>query len=251
MDPTHKKHPKSSPSTTTTTKPHPTPPDPTTFSSKTVQNISNHFSRLYSNHKANASLKPSSGSPHPQPQPQPNKDTSNSSSIKSDRNSRRNSNDLDVGSIKKSEKYNLDTKRAVTSHKTDEIKKSIEKDQESEVDIKKHMVMVATKQETTPVVKGVYEMKRPYVSLAAMNGGGGRRSSFCSSQKELADFLSCNGVKVVSVDMPPFMQIHAVDCARKTYDSLEKFTAKTLASTLKKVLLFSNPKCLFGTAYCT
>ncbi|GAA0166658.1 hypothetical protein LIER_21766 [Lithospermum erythrorhizon] len=34
--------------------------------------------------------------------------------------------------------------------------------------------------------------------------------------------------------MPPFMQIHAVNCARKTHDSLEKFTARTLACTLKR-----------------
>ncbi|XP_009369385.3 dynein light chain, cytoplasmic [Pyrus x bretschneideri] len=34
--------------------------------------------------------------------------------------------------------------------------------------------------------------------------------------------------------MPPFMQIHAVECARKTHDSLEKFTSKTFALTLKK-----------------
>ncbi|WCJ44237.1 Dynein light chain type 1 family protein [Euphorbia peplus] len=42
------------------------------------------------------------------------------------------------------------------------------------------------------------------------NGGGGRRRSFSGSQ------------------------IHAVDFARKTHDSLEKFTSKTLALTLKK-----------------
>ncbi|XP_057474937.1 uncharacterized protein LOC130763027 [Actinidia eriantha] len=41
-------------------------------------------------------------------------------------------------------------------------------------------------------------------------------------------------VKVVSVDMPPLMQAHAVDSARKAHDSLEKFTSKALALTLKK-----------------
>lgn len=72
-------------------------------------------------------------------------------------------------------------------------------------------------------------MRRPSAPL-------GRRRSFCSSQVELAGFLASTGVKVVSVDMPPFMQIHAVDCARNAYDSLEKFTSKTLALTLKKVI---------------
>lgn len=123
-------------------------------------------------------------------------------------------------SIKKSSEESLDTKREI---KTDEIKKPTKKD----------IVVVETKNQEIEV------LKRPSVLVAA----GGRRRSFCSSKTELADFLSCNGVKVVSADMPPFMQIHAVDFARKTYDSLEKFTAKTLASTLKKVpplLIFHN-----------
>lgn len=74
------------------------------------------------------------------------------------------------------------------------------------------------------------EMNRSCISLAV----NGRRKSFCCSQAELADFFCCTGVKVVAVDMPPFMQIHAVDCARKARDSLEKFTSKSLAFTLKK-----------------
>ncbi|CAH9078794.1 unnamed protein product [Cuscuta europaea] len=74
---------------------------------------------------------------------------------------------------------------------------------------------------------------RPSLSLE-MGGGGGRRRSFSSPQIELADFFSCNSVKVVAVDMPPYMQIHAVGCARKVFDSLEKFTSKALAFSLKK-----------------
>ncbi|CAN6713972.1 unnamed protein product [Malus baccata var. baccata] len=65
-------------------------------------------------------------------------------------------------------------------------------------------------------------------------GGGGRRRSLSGPQVQLADVLASNGVRIVSADMPPFMQIHAVECARKTHDSLEKFTSKTLALTLKK-----------------
>ncbi|PRQ57584.1 putative dynein ATPase [Rosa chinensis] len=34
--------------------------------------------------------------------------------------------------------------------------------------------------------------------------------------------------------MPPFMQIYAVESARKTYDSLEKFNSETLDLTLIK-----------------
>ncbi|GAB2269910.1 hypothetical protein Dimus_004828 [Dionaea muscipula] len=85
--------------------------------------------------------------------------------------------------------------------------------------------------------------------VVVVNGGRGRggrpvgaagrptRMSFCAAaQVELGDFFVKNGVRVVSVDMPPFMQIHAVSCARKTCDSLEKFTSKALAFTLKKEL---------------
>ncbi|XP_015967312.1 uncharacterized protein LOC107491053 [Arachis duranensis] len=84
-------------------------------------------------------------------------------------------------------------------------------------------------------------VERHSVSLAppppSNNGcGGGRRRSFCggSSKVDLGDVFAVNGVKVVSADMPPFMQIHAVDSARKAFDSMEKFTSKTLACTLKK-----------------
>lgn len=76
-----------------------------------------------------------------------------------------------------------------------------------------------------------HDAKRPSVSLSMR---GGRRRSFCGSQVELADIFANSAVKVVSVDMPPFMQIHVADFARKTCDSLEKFTSKALACTIKK-----------------
>ena len=133
---------------------------------------------------------------------------------KNARKHRRNASDLDGESIKKPSEDNLDTKREI---KRDEMKKPSS--------TKKEIVVVETKNQEIQVVKRASVLVR----------AGGRRRSFCSSKTELADFLSCNGVKVVSADMPPFMQIHAVDFARKTYDSLEKFTARTLASTLKKV----------------
>ena len=77
-------------------------------------------------------------------------------------------------------------------------------------------------------------VERMSVSLAP-GGGGGRRRSFCGSQTDLRDVFAINGAKMVSVDMPPFMQIHAVNCARNALDSMEKFTSKTLALSLKKV----------------
>lgn len=236
MDPTHKKHPKSPPfitttTITTTTKPHPKPQEPTNIYSPNVQNISNHFSRLYSNHKALSSSNPLTTGPPLDPRfqakPMSLSTISDGPVSKGTRKYRRNVTDLDdespkasLGAAKKlpnkPSEENLDTKREI---KTDDFKKSLT--------TKKEIVVVETKNQEIEV------LKRPSVLVGA--GGRGRRRSFCSSKTELADFLSCNGVKVVSADMPPFMQIHAVDFARKTYDSLEKFTAKTLASTLKKV----------------
>ncbi|VFQ92654.1 unnamed protein product [Cuscuta campestris] len=71
----------------------------------------------------------------------------------------------------------------------------------------------------------------------SVGSGGGRRRSFCSSVRAdqlLEDVFNCSGVKVVAVDMAPFMQIHAVNFTRKVHDSLEKFSPKALALTLKK-----------------
>ncbi|CAJ1944492.1 unnamed protein product [Sphenostylis stenocarpa] len=41
-------------------------------------------------------------------------------------------------------------------------------------------------------------------------------------------------VKILVSDMPCFMQVHAFRCARRTYDSLEKFSAKHIAHNVKK-----------------
>lgn len=85
---------------------------------------------------------------------------------------------------------------------------------------------------------GAIATERVSVSLAP--GGGRRRRSLCGSLVDLGDVFAINGAKMVSADMPPFMQIHAVDCARKAFDSMEKFTSKTLALSLKKVEINHN-----------
>ncbi|PHT79693.1 hypothetical protein T459_17745 [Capsicum annuum] len=101
-----------------------------------------------------------------------------------------------------------------------------------EVDVKRGCVNLSKSQEIERFKEFDEIKKQSLLALPLKNVG--RRKSFCSSKIELGDFFSCSGVKVVSVDMPPFMQIHAVNCARKTHDSLEKFTSKALAFTLKK-----------------
>lgn len=118
--------------------------------------------------------------------------------------------------------------------KTEAIIKKISnkgKEFNKEVDVKRGFANLS-KSQVIERFKGFDEIKKQSLSLPLKNSG--RRKSFCSSKIELGDFFSCSGVKVVSVDMPPFMQIHAVNCARKTHDSLEKFTSKALALSLKK-----------------
>ncbi|XP_031117872.1 uncharacterized protein LOC116021577 [Ipomoea triloba] len=220
MDPTQKrqqKQPKSS--TTTTTHPHPHP-DPTLASSATIQCISKHFSNLYSNHKRLSASSKGSVDAH--------LDSSCPALTKSKSQHARNLH-TEGAPIKKSHKdSNFIIKRS-----NDEIKKASKKE-EADLDVKRAYGSLSGSEEVKKIQKQVVkyeEVKRASVSLEM---GGGRRRSFSSSQIELADFFSCNSVKVVSVDMPPFMQIHAVDCARKVYDSLEKFTSKALALSLKK-----------------
>uniref|UniRef100_A0A5B6YHB1 Dynein light chain n=1 Tax=Davidia involucrata TaxID=16924 RepID=A0A5B6YHB1_DAVIN len=114
---------------------------------------------------------------------------------------------------------------AEKDNKSDEVKKLSKKESKRKEFLEGHDMKRSQDCELKESHEG-FDLKIPLP--------GGRRRSFCNSQTELADFLACAGVKVVSVDMPPFMQVHAVDCARKACDSLEKFAAKTLAFTLKK-----------------
>ncbi|CAA3028453.1 Dynein light chain LC6, flagellar outer arm [Olea europaea subsp. europaea] len=241
MDPTDKRHK----DTTSTTKLHHHPshplPDPTTNPPSSIQSISSQFSKLYANHKKLASLKTSSGHSishsHSHPQVDTNSqaksmdvssvlDISCATLTKS--NSQHQRNNLAVAQIKKK---GLGTRTKIKEkNDTNEIKKSSSKKSYEEYDVKKAANLMSRSAESDLIKKLQQGFEIPKQSIT-MNGG---RRSFCSSQAELADFFSCSGVKVVSVDMPPFMQIHAVDSARKTHDSLEKFNSKTLALTLKK-----------------
>ncbi|CAN1179874.1 Dynein light chain LC6, flagellar outer arm [Linum perenne] len=107
-------------------------------------------------------------------------------------------------------------------------KKNVKSKDDAFHDVDDGLVKNDGKKEDVLLLEGL-DIKR-----MSLSGDGRRRSLNGSSQVELVDFLASNGAKIVSVDMPPFMQIHAIDCARKTCDSMEKFAAKTLALTLKK-----------------
>ncbi|CAN4088182.1 unnamed protein product [Withania somnifera] len=233
MDPTLKKQPKPTPfsATISTTKTH--LPHDSTLPSPTIQNISNHFSKLYANHKI---LK--SGHRHPPPADTHLQAKTLATSTASDSS---------CSALTKSKSQHGRTyvtkgpkdfdKAIVLVQEKGEIKKIPHKEKELKkvVDVKRELALLSKSQDNDKLKgyqQGGDKINRPSFSLSVNDGG--RRKSFSCSQTELADFFSCSGVKVVSVDMPPVMQIHAVDFARRAHDSLEKFSSKSLGFSLKK-----------------
>ncbi|XP_051123351.1 uncharacterized protein LOC127246148 isoform X2 [Andrographis paniculata] len=214
MDPTPKRHPKPSPSTTTAAAAkhhltHPLP-DPTTATTppSTIQTISHRFSKLCTHHK----LLPNSLKPHSQP-----KNLILDSSCST----------LTKSSSQKERITTLHPTLAKTKNDNNNIvkkpssKKFLKKPSFEESDVKKSSQLLSRSMDSEGAVvkkKGFEEgpeMRTGRISLSLSSSippavNGGRRRSFCNSQ------------------------IHAVDCARKAHDSLEKFTSKTLAFTLKK-----------------
>lgn len=261
MDPTNKKQLKSTPfsTATATNEPH----QDFTVPSSTIHSLSNKFSNLNPNPNHHKGPPPSKTS-NPPPKPSTdtefqsksmaisaNEDASSKTHFKSSHNHRKSVLEMEKDRLRASITGSMDHKSTSKSHegceikdlveidkpKTERVKKSSKKGREKMeslegCDIKRALTSLSRSQEFE--LKESHENMRRASFSVALNGSGGRRRSICNPQAELADFLSVNGVKIVSVDMPPFMQVHAVDCARKTHDSLEKFTSKTLALTLKK-----------------
>ncbi|KAA8535075.1 hypothetical protein F0562_030078 [Nyssa sinensis] len=60
------------------------------------------------------------------------------------------------------------------------------------------------------------------------------RKSVSHVETNVASVAAFLQVKVLVTDMPGFMQVHAFRCARRTYDSLEKFSSKHMAYNMKK-----------------
>lgn len=71
-------------------------------------------------------------------------------------------------------------------------------------------------------------------------GGGGNavegRRSVSQVEANVASSVAFLQVKVLVTDMPGYMQVHAFRSARRTYDSLEKFSSKHIAYNMKKVM---------------
>ncbi|KAF5205762.1 Dynein light chain type 1 family protein [Thalictrum thalictroides] len=61
------------------------------------------------------------------------------------------------------------------------------------------------------------------------------RKSVSHVETNMTSVISFLHLKVLAVDMPGYMQVHAFRCARRTYDSLEKFSSKHMAFNIKKV----------------
>ncbi|GER38526.1 dynein light chain [Striga asiatica] len=213
-------------------------PDPALAPPTTVQDISARFSKLRANHKKHA---PHSSEPGPHPQPDPSFPTRRKDPTFSPASDTSCTTAL-TKSI--SQKERTSSFRSAMAAKIDVNEKLGSRKPCSDKGLKKDLTFVPSElvlssleklEEVKRVEEGVNEgWRRSSVSCIPPVVNGGRRRSFCSSQAELASFLSGSGVRVVAANMPPLMQIHAVDCARKARDSLEKFTAKTLAFTLKK-----------------
>ncbi|CAI0389642.1 unnamed protein product [Linum tenue] len=88
------------------------------------------------------------------------------------------------------------------------------------------------------VVRTCQETVIPVAARRGFDGGGAvverGRKSVSHVENNLGSVAEFLQVKVLVTDMPGFMQVHAFRCARRTFDSLEKFSSKHMAYNLKK-----------------
>ncbi|KAF6164578.1 hypothetical protein GIB67_025404 [Kingdonia uniflora] len=85
--------------------------------------------------------------------------------------------------------------------------------------------------------KKVMEVKKPVsISHVVMDVHNipEARKSVSHVETNVTSVGSFLQVKVLAVDMPGYMQVHAFRCARRTYDSLEKYSSKYMAFNIKK-----------------
>nr|XP_043618156.1 uncharacterized protein LOC122589892 [Erigeron canadensis] len=215
-------------------------------SGTTIQEISTHFSRLYQNHKACTLLQPSSIMDKLsilQPTTTRPFNETPTSMVLTKSQSQRTSGPTSIILTKSQSQRTSGGARNRGYHYTAGYLNNEPKEQEESI---KETIVINNSKKPAMNVNGCgkfipenqemrklqhgLEVKMQTLVSSGINKGIRRSCGYV----EMADFLAYNGVKVVSTDMPSFMQIHAVDVTRKTYDSLEKFTAKTLALTLKK-----------------
>lgn len=125
------------------------------------------------------------------------------------------------------------TKKMVSSSRSWGLLKRSKTYRENNVDQIKsgEKVISVVEEKGRKSVSNVVEARKSSVSI--MEGRKSVASKVEAINVEtMAGFLKA---KVLVTDMPGFMQVHALRCARQTYDCLEKFTPKTLAHNMKKV----------------
>lgn len=81
------------------------------------------------------------------------------------------------------------------------------------------------------------------LSVSSIKEVRSSRSSL-SKAEDVGPEAALLDVRVLVTDMPGFMQLHAFRCARTSYDSLEKFSAKQMCFKIKKVRTFQLPQVL-------
>ncbi|CAL4975900.1 unnamed protein product [Urochloa decumbens] len=90
------------------------------------------------------------------------------------------------------------------------------------------------------------DMQRKSIDIAP-----GRRS-MPEMEINMKEVVAVLGVKVMAADMPPFMQLHAFRCAKRSHDSLDKFSSRQLAHDVKKEfdkVYGPTWHCIVGTSY--
>jgi dynein light chain LC8-type len=115
----------------------------------------------------------------------------------------------------------------------------------------RHPVVPEAKPPNPPVVQkdeGIcLEKSRVHVSALeqrkSIDIAPGRRS-MPEMEINMKEVVAVLGVKVMAADMPPFMQLHAFRCAKRSHDSLDKFSSRQLAHDVKKVSVLPIVICL-------
>ncbi|KAL5228888.1 hypothetical protein ABZP36_017153 [Zizania latifolia] len=78
------------------------------------------------------------------------------------------------------------------------------------------------------------------------------RKSMPELEIDMKEVVAVLGVRVMAADMPPFMQLHAFRCAKRSHDGLDKFSSRQLAHDVKKEfdkVYGPTWHCIVGTSY--
>ncbi|XP_047329332.1 uncharacterized protein LOC124932711 [Impatiens glandulifera] len=123
--------------------------------------------------------------------------------------------------------WGLSKQSKLTNRKRDDDHVDVEADVDR-LESGKKEIIISKGRRSDVVVRVPDEMRKPAAETR-------RRSvSHVEVMASAAAVATGLRVKVLVTDMPGFMQVHAFRCARKCYDSLESFSSKIMAHTIKK-----------------